>query len=248
MEITITGRNVDVTDRFRDYATEKSDRIDAIADRAIALEVRLCRHHETHGSTGDDRVELTLIGPGPVVRAEASGVDKYAAYDAALGKLREHIRRAQDRKKLHRGHGNRMTSLREAAAAEFAPVGVVPADGDALRWAETGGEQPESLAPSPDDAAPGEADDYSPVQIRHKSFTAPPMTLDDALYRMELVGHDFYLYVDIESHRPCVVYRRKGWDYGVITVDDRGADAASDQPPISDTVRAAQPAVSLTDA
>ena len=127
MDITITGRNVGITDRFRDYAALKSDRITNLSDKVLALEVRLCRHHETHGTAGDDRVELTLIGPGPVVRAEASGVDKYAAYDAALAKLLEHVRRARDRKKLHRGHGARMTSLRQASATGFQGVGVVPA-------------------------------------------------------------------------------------------------------------------------
>ena len=235
MDITITGRNVGITDRFREYAVEKSDRVTNLADRALALEVRLCRHHETHGSSGDDRVELTLIGPGPVVRAEAAGVDKYAAYDAALAKLLEHIRRARDRKKLHRGHGSRMTSLREASASGFQGVGVVPADGDSLRWAATGPTGPETLPPTAADVQgearsvgqegdeEGDGDTYTPVNIRRKTFEAAPMSVDDALYRMELVGHDFYLYFDSETQRPSVVYRRKGWDYGVIGLQQQGA-------------------------
>lgn len=230
MDITITGRNVGITDRFRDYAVEKSNRVTHLADRALALEVRLCRHHETHGSSGDDRVELTLIGPGPVVRAEAGGVDKYAAYDAALGKLLEHIRRARDRKKLHRGHGSRMTSLREASASGFQGVGVVPADGDSLRWAETGSTRAESLPPAAD--TDGDDDVYTPVNIRRKTFEEAPMSVDDALYRMELVGHDFYLYFDVETQRPSVVYRRKGWDYGVIGLQQQEAapDDAQGEP------------------
>ena len=228
MDITITGRNVGITDRFRDYAIEKSDRVTHLAERALALEVRLCRHHETHGTAGDDRVELTLIGPGPVVRAEASGVDKYAAYDAALGKLLEHIRRAKDRKKLHRGHGSRMTSLRQASATGFQGVGVVPADGDSLRWAETGPTGPETLPPTEADDE-GE-EEYTPVNIRRKTFEGAPMSVDDALYRMELVGHDFYLYFDIETERPSVVYRRKGWDYGVIGLQQQDLGRADDAP------------------
>jgi hypothetical protein len=64
--------------------------------------------------------------------------------------------------------------------------------------------------------------------IRKKVFAAAPMSVDDALYQMELVGHDFYLFVDDETHRPSVVYRRKGWDYGVIGLDEAeaGADVA----------------------
>ncbi|GAA3493619.1 hypothetical protein GCM10019016_007180 [Streptomyces prasinosporus] len=45
---------------------------------------------------------------------------------------------------------------------------------------------------------------------------AAPMTLDQALYEMELVGHDFYLFVDSETKEPSVVYRRHAYDYGVI--------------------------------
>src|SRR6058998_453856 len=134
MDITLIGRNVGITDRFREYALEKSDRVTHLAERALSLEIRLCRHHETNGAKGDDRVELTLISPGPIVRAEAGGADKYAAYDAALAKLLEQIRRAKDRRKLHRGHGKRLTSLREASASEFASLDVRPADGDAMRW------------------------------------------------------------------------------------------------------------------
>jgi hypothetical protein len=58
-----------------------------------------------------------------------------------------------------------------------------------------------------------------PLVVREKTHPASPMTLDQALYEMELVGHDFYLYVDKESERPAVVYRRKGYDYGVISLD-----------------------------
>ncbi len=55
-----------------------------------------------------------------------------------------------------------------------------------------------------------------PLVVREKTHDAEPMTLDQALYEMELVGHDFYLFVDAESKAPSVVYRRKGYDYGVI--------------------------------
>jgi ribosomal subunit interface protein len=224
MDITLIGRNVGITDRFREYALEKSDRVTHLAERALALEIRLCRHHETNGgSKGDDRVELTLISPGPIVRAEAGGVDKYAAYDAALAKLLEQVRRAKDRRKVHRGHGRRLTSLREASASEFASLDVRPADGDAMRWASTG---PEQLPTEAADDEPAEHDEYTPIEIRRKVFEVTPMTVDDALYRMELVGHDFYLYLDSSTHRPSVVYRRKGWSYGVLELDVQDGEGA----------------------
>lgn len=228
MEINITGRNLGITDRFRDYATEKAEKVEHLADKALALEVKLCRHNSATGASGDDRVELTLIGPGPIVRAESAASDKYAAFDLALAKLMERVRRAKDRKKVHRGK-HRPVSLREASTGGFSVIDITPADAEVLNSVDSTG----AVAPraeEPDTPSYSEDDDYteySPVVIREKVFPASPMTVDDALYYMELVGHDFYLFIDAESHRPSVVYRRKGWEYGVIGLDDNSAEAAS---------------------
>ena len=224
MELNIVGRNLGVTDRFRAYAAEKSEKVTHLAERAISLDVKLSRHNEKNGNTGPDRVELTLVGKGPVVRAEADGSDKYAAFDVALGRLLERIRRAKYRRKVHRGQ-RRPTSLREATDIGFAEVGVQAAAPEVLEQVRTG-----SIPVIEDgQASPSMEEDevYCPVVIRRKVFASTPMTVDDALYFMELVGHDFYLFVDAESGRPSVVYRRKGWDYGLIGLD--GADAPVDE-------------------
>jgi ribosomal subunit interface protein len=223
MELNIVGRNLGVTDRFRSYAAEKSEKIASLAERAISLDVKLSRHNEKNGNTGPDRVELTLVGKGPVVRAEADGLDKYAAFDVALGRLLERIRRAKDRRKVHRGQ-RRPTSLREATDHGFSGVGVQAAAPEVLEQVRTG-----SIPVVEESQAIEEDEVYCPVVIRRKVFTSNPMTVDDALYYMELVGHDFYLFVDSETGRPSVVYRRKGWDYGLIGLDDR-ADAATPAP------------------
>jgi ribosomal subunit interface protein len=217
METNIVGRNLGITDRFRQYALEKSEKIAGLADKALALEIRVSRHREKNertGAAGNDRVELTLIGKGPIVRAEADGSDKYAAFDVALGRLLERVRRAKDRP----------TSLQEASAGGFSVVDITPADVETLERVRTGAipivteEQPAAEA----------EEEYCPVVIRRKVFTAAPMTVDDALYFMELVGHDFYLFQDSETKRPSVVYRRKGWDYGVIELDEQ-AEAAGER-------------------
>ncbi|SIN70791.1 ribosome hibernation-promoting factor, HPF/YfiA family [Agromyces cerinus] len=215
MELNIVGRNLGITDRFRAYVAEKSEKVSHLAERAISLDVKLSRHNEKNGNPGPDRVELTLVGKGPVVRAEADGSDKYAAFDVALGRLLERIRRAKDRRKVHRGGSRRPTSLREATDAGFSEVGVQAAAPEVLAQVRTGS------IPAIDEFEPHVDEDevYTPVVIRRKVFAATPMTVDDALYFMELVGHDFYLFIDAESGRPSVVYRRKGWDYGVIGLD-----------------------------
>ncbi|TDW30745.1 ribosome hibernation-promoting factor, HPF/YfiA family [Cryobacterium psychrophilum] len=227
METNIVGRNLGITDRFREYATEKAEKIAGLADKALALEIKVSRHHEKNGAAaGKDRVELTLIGKGPLVRAEADGADKYAAFDIALGRLLERVRRAKDRKKVHRGGAHRPTSLQEAASVAFSVIDIVPASSESLDRVRTGAVpivSPDSV--DGDASAEAEEDEaYCPVVIRRKVFAAAPMTVDDALYFMELVGHDFYLFQDSETHRPSVVYRRKGWDYGVIELDDSAAE------------------------
>ncbi len=216
MDINIIGRNLGITDRFREYATEKSEKVAHLAERAISFEIKVSRHNEKLGSqNGDDRVELTLIGPRAVVRSEATGTDKYAAFDIALGKLLERVRRAKDRRKVHRGQ-HRPTSLREASTDGFSAVGLAAAPVAVLDQVRTGG------IPVVSDAGASEEkeEEYCPVVIRKKVFASVPMTVDDALYYMELVGHDFYLFIDQETQRPSVVYRRKGWDYGVISLDE----------------------------
>jgi ribosomal subunit interface protein len=217
MDITITGRGVEIPDRFEDYATEKSEKVAHLADKAIVLEIRVIRHHETGGSSGDDRVELTLIGPGPVVRAEAAAGDKYAAFDLALDKLLERIRQAKDRKKIHRG-ARRPESLGEATSngrvAELVPAST------ALLEAVATGEIPVV-------AEDGEEPDWSPVVIRQKVFPAARMTHEDAVDHMELVGHDFFLFIDAATDNPSVVYRRKGWNYGVIALDEQADEVGT---------------------
>jgi ribosomal subunit interface protein len=214
MEVSINGLGLGITDRFRDYAIEKSDKVSHLADRALAFEVKVSRHNEKNGASGDDRVELTLIGPGPLVRSEAVGADKYVAFDLALEKLMERVRRAKDRGKVHKSGKRRPVSLREASADGFKGVDITPVDPDLIEKVATGS------IPVLAEAGADEAEaEWSPVVIRKKVFAATPMTVDDALYRMELVGHDFYLFIDAETDRPSVVYRRKGWDYGVIGLD-----------------------------
>jgi len=216
MEINIVGRNLGITDRFREYATEKAAKVTHLAERAITFEIKVSRHNEKLGTQNvDDRVELTLVGPGAVVRAEATGTDKYAAFDVAIARLLERVRRAKDRRKVHRGQ-HRPTSLREASTGGFSVVDITPAPVAVLDQVRTG-----SIPVVSEEAEPTEdSDDYCPVVIRKKVFASVPMTVDDALYYMELVGHDFYLFIDQETERPSVVYRRKGWDYGVISLDE----------------------------
>lgn len=208
MEINISARNLQVSDRFRDYVLDRAHKVEQLANRSQALTIKVTRHE--HKTTGlEDQVELTVVEPGHIIRAEAHAGDKFAAFDMALGKLSERLRRVGDRNKVHRGQ-HRQHSTSELSASDFAELDVTPVDAALL----LGGA---ALAEAGADAT--EIDlGTSPVEVRRKEFPTVPMTVDDALYHMELVGHPFYLFLDSTTGKPSVVYARKGWHYGVITL------------------------------
>lgn len=205
MELKISARNLNVSDRFRDYVEEKAGKIDRYAHKPEELHIKVIRHDHSKTSGAEDQVELTVYEPGHIVRAEARASDKFAAFDIAFGKLVERLRRYSDKHKVHRGGGHKNLSTSELAATDFAALDITPADHDVLLG--------KSSTVAADDEIP-----YNPVVIKTKQFEGKPMTKEEAVGHMELVGHDFYLFMDSETSRPAVVYRRKGWSYGVISL------------------------------
>ena len=214
MDITLVSHDVSLPDRFRDYVNEKSDRVLALAERAMTFQVKVSRENSSRGGPSDDVVELTVIGKGPVIRAEARHADKYVAFDEAVDHLVQRLRRAKDKRSPHHG-AHRAKSMGEVSADAFADIDVTPASPEVIRRVETGS------IPVVSDEDLAEMDEAeSPVVIRRKVFPAATMSADDAVDQMELVGHDFYLYIDSDSNRASVVYRRKGWQYGVIALEE----------------------------
>lgn len=224
MDIVVKGRNVEVPEHYRVHVDEKMARIERYDSKVIRYDVELYHERNPRQSKNCQRVEITGKGRGPVIRAEACGPDFYAALDAAVAKLENRLRRAHDRRRVHHGRHN-PTSVAEATAPLAA---VLVADRDP---AANGRRRAASRRLDPPDYAAVDAADYHvPAQrwddgvkerrpgriVRQKEHPAEPMTVDQALYEMELVGHDFYLFSDADSGRPSVVYRRKGFDYGVI--------------------------------
>ncbi|HEY0776146.1 MAG TPA: ribosome-associated translation inhibitor RaiA [Nocardioidaceae bacterium] len=203
MEIVVKSRHMDVSDRFRSHAEEKLTRLEKHDHRIMRVEVEVDKERNPRQQDRAVRVELTAFSKGPVIRAEAAADDKMAALDLAMDKMAAQMRRAADRRRVHRGN-HRPVSVSEALAdVEPAPNGTAAAATE---------ETHRRVGPI---TVMGDG----PLVVREKSHPADPMTLDQALYEMELVGHDFYLFVDKESERPSVVYRRHGYDYGVISLD-----------------------------
>ena len=205
MEVVVTGRHCEVSDRFREHVSEKLTRLEKHDHRImrVQVEVELEKNPRQHDRA--TKVELTAFSKGPVIRAEAAAEDKMGALDLALDKMQAQMRRAADRRRVHRGR-HTPVSVGEALAGT-ADVATETEDDDAVIERKVG---------------PITVTGDGPLVVREKSHHASAMTLDQALYEMELVGHDFYLFVDKESERPAVVYRRRGYDYGVISLQVDG--------------------------
>lgn len=210
MDVSYVARNVSIPDRFRDYAQEKFSKIEQLSQRAQRLEIKVTKQSNHRHSGENLTVELTVQGKGKVIRAEAQADDKFAAFDLAFGKLLERLRRLRDRQK-DRQH--QRVSVADATAA-------LPAIDSGRSLVD----QVKADQAAQEDV-PADQNGDAPVKIRKKIFPAQPMDVHDAVDAMEMVGHDFYLFIDDESGRPSAVYRRKGWTYGVITLDAEHPDA-----------------------
>jgi len=232
VEIVVTGRNVEVPDHFRVHVAEKVERLERYDHKIVGMEVELFHERNRRQLKNCQRVEITGRGCGPVARAEACAQDFYSALDAAIAKLESRLRRSHDRRRITarrstvlvgRGGGGPTMLLDAPADVEVdlpVPRDALEADPPPTRDLVNG--SVDTATPAVDtanDLADDKDldDEYRPGRIvRRKVHTAHPMSIDDALSRMELVGHDFYLFSDTETGAPSVVYRRKGYDYGVI--------------------------------
>jgi ribosomal subunit interface protein len=196
-EIVFKGRNVEIPDHFRIYVSQKLARCERF-DRTIYLfDVELDHERNRRQRKACQRIEITARGRGPVVRGEACADSFYAALESAVVKLESRLRRGKDRRKVHYGDKTPV-SLAEATA-------VVPPEEKAFNSEPAEAHDHDVVA------------DHEPGQVvRTKEHPAKPMSVDDALYEMELVGHDFFLFLDKETERPSVVYRRHAYDYGLI--------------------------------
>jgi ribosomal subunit interface protein len=205
VDVVVKGRHCEVSDRFRQHVEEKLSRLEKLDHRVIQVDVEVSKERNPRMADRKVRVELTMKSRGPVVRAEAAAEDKMTALDMALDRLQARMRKAADRRRIH--HGSRTpVSVAEATAASDNGVPAAP----------LGGAQPEEDPAGEHKVGPLTVVGDGPLVVREKTHEAAPMTLDQALYEMELVGHDFFLFLDKESEQPSVVYRRRGYDYGVI--------------------------------
>jgi ribosomal subunit interface protein len=232
VDIIFKGRHTDVLDRFRKHATAKLAKIGKLDQKAIRIDVEVSTERNPRQSGRRERVELTISSRGPAIRPEAAAEDRYVALDLAFSKLESRLRRAGDRRKCRHG-AHAAVRLIDLPAADDATVELPrarpePAPEDDARSPSRDAAEDSAQA---DDVVPIPMQGDGPLVVRQKYHCARPMAIDQALFEMELVGHDFFLFRDAKDGHPSVVYRRQGYQYGVIRLVEEVTDETAGQPP-----------------
>jgi ribosomal subunit interface protein len=240
VDIIFKGRQTDVLDRFREHAAAKLAKIGRLDQKAVRVDVEVSAERNPRQSERRERVELTIASRGPTIRAEAAAEDRYTALDLAFAKLESRLRRALDRRKSrHSGHAAARLGEPPAAGAELPGIARSPEDGvSGTALAARPGGVPAARRPgdaaaddsgqSGDDVVPIEMQGEGPVVVREKFHRASSMEIDQALFEMELLGHGFFLFRDARCGYPSVVYRRRGYQYGVIRLVEESAIGGQD--------------------
>lgn len=216
MDIVVKGRHQAVGESFKGHAVDKLHKLQRLNHKVIRIDVEVVKERNPRLASVCERVELTCRSRGPVVRAEASADDAYAALDLACAKLEARLRRAADRRRVH--HGNRTpTSLATATAVPpVAPPAAAAASADPTPIEPQPEPGPITVVPAGGEPVAATDDGHRQLVVREKVHAAEPMSIEQAMFEMELVGHDFFLFADADSGLPSVVYRRRGYDYGLI--------------------------------
>ncbi len=213
MEIVVKGRNAEVSDGFRSHVEEKLSKVEQFAPRTQRIEVEVTHEPNPAQAEVSERIEITVRDKGPVVRAEAAASDRLGALDLAAQKLFERLRRKNERTK------NRKKNFTKDQTPTDLPVEELLSNGSPQSEEPAVAERP-SPPSAPGETVESQLGD-SPVIVRQKLYEAKPMSVDQAIDEMELVGHPFYLFIDEETSQPCAAYRRHGWTYGILRLDAR---------------------------
>lgn len=210
MKIQVKGRNVAVSDALQDYAEEKLGRVHKLLqERKIdeVSQVELELMVEKNPAIASKNVaEATIFTRGPVIRAKESSDDMYAAIDLVTDKLQRRVKKYHDKVNLRTRH--RRATLAAVAPPAMKAAAAVPA----------GTEEAERKLQQAVGVLPQEPENGGVVKT--KRFLLKPMTVEEAVLQLELVGHDFFVFKNSDSNRTNVVYRRNDGHYGLIEPEE----------------------------
>lgn len=194
MDITVSGRKMPVSDALREYAESKIvGAVEQLDVSAIACEIVL--HKEKNPANPNPSIcEVTVIMKGHVARVEESEQDMYAAIDVAAAKIARQLRKFK----------TRLYSKRKKKAEDIAAHSI---EGTEKKVEEL------DLDKLMDELSDDEI-------IRRKQIEYTPMTEEEALIEVDLIGHDFFVYTDRDSGNVHVIYRRSDGGYGLLTPEE----------------------------
>ncbi|RME63424.1 MAG: ribosome-associated translation inhibitor RaiA [Caldilineae bacterium] len=186
MKLNVHGRNIEVTDWIREYVEKKVNKLERYLPQAREARAELV-YTETRAASDRYTAQLTIWANGQILRAEESTGDIFASIDAIVDKMYRQIRRYK---------GRRFQNRRRAAAANAANAELAA-----------------TYLPEEEEV---EAEEQGGEIVRVKRFIAQPMTSEEAIEQMELLGHDFFIYFNVDTDSMNVVYKRRDGNYGVL--------------------------------
>lgn len=178
MEITVRGKNLELTPALRQYAEKRMSKIERFFD-----DVPVSANAVISAERGRYIVEVTVSVNGILLRGEEATGDAFASVDLVLEKLEKQIEKFK----------TRITRR--------------------LRVARRAAERAEAPAPA---VEPSEEETERPRVVRVKRFAFKPMSVEEAILQMDLLGHDFFVFTNAETDRVSIVYRRRDGNYGLI--------------------------------
>jgi putative sigma-54 modulation protein len=188
LDVTVSSRHVELTAALRSAATERIGRLAKYLDGMDRAEVHLFEERNPRIADKKDVCEVTLEGHGHHVRTKVAAGDPFAAVDAAAQKLEHQLHKLKT-KLVGRSHPRRSTNTH--------------ANGNG-----------HASAPTPEDDQEG--DRAGDGVLRVKRFANKPMTVEEAMLQLDLLGHDFYLFTNADTRRANVLYKRKAGGHGLI--------------------------------
>jgi len=191
MKLVIQGKNIEITDSIRNYVRQKIEKaVQHFQTMTTEVDVHLSVARNPRISP-KQTAEVTIYMNGAVVRAEESSENLYASIDLVADKITRQLKKYKEKRKTH-------TPIKAAAALGEEVLETVP---DVSDVSEVLNKKTPEL--------PAEV-------VRTKYFAMPPMTAEQALEQLELVGHDFYVFRNSETNEINVIYERNHGGYGVI--------------------------------
>ena len=193
LNYNVRGENIEVTPAIRDYVESKVGKIEKYFDEVpeANAHVNLKVYSDRQG-----KAEVTIPLPNIVLRAEETSPDLYGSIDLVSDKLERQMRKYKT--KVNRKFRRQTADLPDAISSDLV-------------------EETSNL----DSELNGETDEGSDIRIvRTKRFDLKPMNAEEAVLQMDMLGHNFFVYLDGETESTNIVYKRDDGDYGLIETDE----------------------------